>query len=478
MFSDFLTTIAFELREISVDLERIVVNRIRTTSMSLFVGHFQDRKSRSSRMKVLSMAIADFETYDLGLASGFIEAAPDAVVIVDAAGVVIMVNAQIEILFGYPRESLLGQQVEMIIPDLLRILQQSDQSGHVIDTDSPKVKERTDLVGRRCDGVEVLVEVATGSFETKTGTLLTSFIRDVSERRRLEAQAAHFRSVVDSSQDAIIGEDLQGIVVSWNEGAKRLFGYSAYEAIGKSMSFLAPMHHEDELPNILRRVQTGEVIENYETMRTRKDGTQVNVSMTASPIRSVSGEVTGASTIARNNTERLRYQEQLIELSERDPLTGLRNRRRFERDITDQVGRAHRFGEHAVLMMIDLNGFKKINDMHGHKVGDQVLRAVAAALKGRLRDTDMVARIGGDEFAIIMPYARVDTIQTIVDGLHELIKGCSFEVVGSSKIQLTASIGLVEINQETRNEEDIIAEADRRMYKEKVNDPSRQPRAS
>jgi diguanylate cyclase (GGDEF)-like protein len=129
-------------------------------------------------------------------------------------------------------------------------------------------------------------------------------------------------------------------------------------------------------------------------------------------------------------------------------------------------------------MMIDLNGFKKINDMHGHKVGDQVLRAVAAALKGRLRDTDMVARIGGDEFAIIMPYARVDTIQTIVDGLHELIKGCSFEVVGSSKIQLTASIGLVEINQETRNEEDIIAEADRRMYKEKVNDPSRQPRAS
>jgi diguanylate cyclase (GGDEF)-like protein len=77
-----------------------------------------------------------------------------------------------------------------------------------------------------------------------------------------------------------------------------------------------------------------------------------------------------------------------------------------------------------------------------------------------------------------MPYARADTIQTIVDGLHELIKSCSVDVVGSAKVQLTASIGLVEINQETRNEDDIIAEADRRMYKEKISDPSRLPQAS
>jgi diguanylate cyclase (GGDEF)-like protein/PAS domain S-box-containing protein len=424
------------------------------------------------------MAVADSEVYDLGLAGSFIESAPDAVMIVDSAGVVMMVNAQTESLFGYERESLVGRQVDAFIPDLLAFLLQDVQLGDVDQAESQEPRERMELGGRRCDGSEMFLEVSTGSLRTKAGNLTTCFIRDVSERRRTQAQAAHFRSVVDSSQDAIIGKDLRGIIVSWNEGAKRLYGYSADEAIGKSMSFLVPMHHVDELPDILRRVRTGEVIENYETMRSRKDGTQVNVSLTVSPIRSVTGEVTGASTIARNNTERLRYQEQLIELSERDPLTGLRNRRRFERDITDQVGRAHRFGEYAVLMMIDLNGFKKINDMHGHKVGDQVLRAVAIALKGRLRETDMVARIGGDEFAIIMPYARVDTIQTIVDGLHELINGCSVDVMGSLKVRLTASIGLVEINRETRNEEDIIAEADRRMYKEKVNDPSRQPRAS
>jgi diguanylate cyclase (GGDEF)-like protein/PAS domain S-box-containing protein len=330
--------------------------------------------------------------------------------------------------------------------------------------------------GVHSDGTEFSVEISIGSLETKRGTLFTSFIRDVSERRRLEVEAAHFRSVVESSQDAIIGKNLDGIIVSWNGGAQRLYGYAAHEVIGRSTSILVPLHYENPLPDILRRVRSGEVIENLETVRSRKDGTQVTVSLTVSPIRTLSGEVTGASTIARNITERVRYQEQLIAMSERDALTGLRNRRRFERDIADQVERAHRYGEHAVLMMIDLNGFKKINDLHGHKVGDQVLKAVAAALRGRLRDSDMVARIGGDEFAIVMPYARVDNAQGIADGLKTLINACTVDVVGSPRIKLGASIGLVEIDQETASEEDIIAEADRLMYKEKANDPSRLPR--
>jgi diguanylate cyclase (GGDEF)-like protein/PAS domain S-box-containing protein len=422
------------------------------------------------------MAVIDFEMYDLGLASGFIETAPDAVVIFDAEGVIIMVNAQSEELFGYPRESLLGQHVEMLVPELLRSLDRAHRANLLEDPSNREARDGIDTHGVHSDGTEFSVEISIGSLETKRGTLFTSFIRDVSERRRLEVEAAHFRSVVESSQDAIIGKNLDGIIVSWNGGAQRLYGYAAHEVIGRSTSILVPLHYENPLPDILRRVRSGEVIENLETVRSRKDGTQVTVSLTVSPIRTLSGEVTGASTIARNITERVRYQEQLIAMSERDALTGLRNRRRFERDIADQVERAHRYGEHAVLMMIDLNGFKKINDLHGHKVGDQVLKAVAAALRGRLRDSDMVARIGGDEFAIVMPYARVDNAQGIADGLKTLINACTVDVVGSPRIKLGASIGLVEIDQETASEEDIIAEADRLMYKEKANDPSRLPR--
>jgi diguanylate cyclase (GGDEF)-like protein/PAS domain S-box-containing protein len=263
-----------------------------------------------------------------------------------------------------------------------------------------------------------------------------------------------------------------------NKGPKRLYGYSADEAIGKSVSMLVPLNNEEELPELLQRIGVGEVIENHETVRTRKDGTRVNVSLTVSPIRSPDGPIVGASTIARNITERLHYQEQLIELSERDSLTGLRNRRRFERDVADQVHRAHRYGEVAVLTMIDLNGFKKINDLHGHRLGDKFLKVVATALTRRLRETDMISRIGGDEFAIIMPYARLETSAIITEGLRELISECSVVTVAGAELHVSASIGCVEINQETLDEESVIGEVDRLMYADKEKDLTREPRRS
>lgn len=143
-------------------------------------------------------------------------------------------------------------------------------------------------------------------------------------------------------------------------------------------------------------MRTGEQVDDYETIRARKDGTHVDLSLTVSPIRDRAGTVIGASTIARDISVRLRYQQQLRFLAEHDALTGARNRRRFERDVNDQVGRARRYGEQAALLVIDVDGFKQVNDMYGHRAGDRALKMIAAALRRRLRDTDVVARIGGD----------------------------------------------------------------------------------
>lgn len=397
-------------------------------------------------------------------------------VIVDSMGVIVLVNARTEELFGYPREQILGQSVEILLPEDARLHHEINRLEFAADPYGRAMGLGPEFVGRRLDGTEFALEISLNPLETEHGTLVLSVLRDVSEHKRRDVEASHFRSVVEFSQDAIIGKDLDGVIISWNSGARRLYGYTAPEVIGKSVSILVPQNHENEIPELLRRIKAGEVIENYDTIRVRKDGTHVNVSLTLSPIRTPDGQVKGASTISRNNTERLHYQEQLIELSERDALTGLRNRRRFELDVADQVQRAHRYGEVAVLMMIDLNGFKQINDVHGHRAGDQVLKCVATALKERLRDTDMVARIGGDEFAVIMPYARLELAVMICDGLQELIGGCSVDVVGASKVRLTASFGQVEINQDTVSEEDVIAEVDRLMYADKVSDSGRKPR--
>jgi diguanylate cyclase (GGDEF)-like protein len=170
--------------------------------------------------------------------------------------------------------------------------------------------------------------------------------------------------------------------------------------------------------------------------------------------------------IARDISARLRYQEQLRHLAEHDALTGLLNRRQFEREVSEQVGRAHRYGELSTLLMIDVDGFKQINDTYGHRVGDRALKTIADALKRRLRDTDQVARVGGDEFAVLLPYAGAEQGGDIAADLQGLISGCSVEVE-DSEVHLSMSIGLVQIDKDTKDDESVFIEADKLMYEEK-----------
>ena len=130
------------------------------------------------------------------------------------------------------------------------------------------------------------------------------------DRNLVEGAARRLAALVESSNDAIIAKDLDGIITDWNIGAERLFGYSAQEAIGQSVTILIPAERHDEEPAILGRIRAGERIEHYETVRQRKDGSLIDISLTVSPIRNSSGRVVGASKIARDISERRRAQEQ------------------------------------------------------------------------------------------------------------------------------------------------------------------------
>jgi PAS domain S-box-containing protein len=146
-------------------------------------------------------------------------------------------------------------------------------------------------------------------------TRLRGTLQDISERKRSQEVKALLASIVESSEDAIIGKALDGTILSWNKGAENLYGYSADEVMGRPISILAPADRYDEIPNILERIRRGEKISHFETVRLRKDGTTVQVAVTASPIMNASGEVTGAATIARDITESQRVEERLRKLS-------------------------------------------------------------------------------------------------------------------------------------------------------------------
>jgi PAS domain S-box-containing protein len=133
---------------------------------------------------------------------------------------------------------------------------------------------------------------------------------DITDRKRLEVSRQHLAAIVASSDDAIIGESLDGVITSWNHGAQRIFGYSAEEVVGMPLSLLAPPDRRDEMPELLRRLLHGEHVEHYETHRVRKDGQIIDVSLTFSPVLDESGRIVGASKVARDITERKKAEEE------------------------------------------------------------------------------------------------------------------------------------------------------------------------
>src|SRR5918912_38998 len=134
---------------------------------------------------------------------------------------------------------------------------------------------------------------------------------DITERKRAEEVHARLAAIVESSEDAIIGKTLEGTITNWNRGAQNIYGYSAEEVVGKPINILVPPDRPNEIPKILERLRRGEAIDHYETVRVAKDGRRLDISLTISPIRDSSGNIAGASTIARNITERKRAEEEL-----------------------------------------------------------------------------------------------------------------------------------------------------------------------
>jgi PAS domain S-box-containing protein len=153
-----------------------------------------------------------------------------------------------------------------------------------------------------------------GAGGTLAGVVLV--FRDVTEARRAVEARLHLAAIVESSDDAIISESLDGIITSWNLGAQRLFGYTAPEIVGKPLALLVPPDHPDEVPGLLERIKRGERIEHFQTVRLRKDGSGVDVSLTLSPVRNAEGRIVGASKIARDITASKRHEASLRFLAE------------------------------------------------------------------------------------------------------------------------------------------------------------------
>src|SRR6195256_3291917 len=187
-----------------------------------------------------------------------------------------------------------------------------DQCPMAIALKERRAVNGQEAVAERRDGTRVPFMAFPSPLRDDSGALVgaVNMLVDITERKRTEEIAQRLASIVESSDDAIVSKDLNGVIASWNRGAERLFGYEAHEIIGKPVTVLIPSDRHDEEPHILERILRGERIDHYETIRRRKDGSLVEISLTVSPVKNAEGEIIGASKIARDITERRRAQEQ------------------------------------------------------------------------------------------------------------------------------------------------------------------------
>jgi PAS domain S-box-containing protein len=242
----------------------------------------------------------------------------DAVLATDTEGKVVFANKVAQSIVRAPESAILGRHID----DVFRIVNEFTRAK--VESPVRRVLREGAVVGLANhtiliaqDGTEIPIDDSGAPIRDKDGSIKGAVLvfRDITARRQAELTQRLLASIVESSDDAIISNDLNGIVTSWNRGAERIFGYSAEEMIGKPISTIAASDRENEIPAILERIRRGERIDHYETIRRKKNGELVNVSLTISPIYGADGRIVGASKISRDITERKRAEMRLTELN-------------------------------------------------------------------------------------------------------------------------------------------------------------------
>lgn len=300
-----------------------------------------------------------------------------------------------------------------------------------------------------------LLKGVTALVSLVTAVALVPTMRRALRLPGFEESTARLAAIVGASSDAITAKDLDGIITSWNEGARRLYGYAADEIVGKSFLELVPDDRRQEAVEVTAKLRRGEVVEAFETERVTRDGRRIPVSLSLSLVRDRRGRAFSIAAIARDisvqklyeaemeaNAVRLqRANRRLRELADRDPLTGLLNRRGLEVVLRSEEERIKRYGSRAAVVLVDLDDFKSFNSDHGHHVGDEVLREVGDRIDDALRDSDRVARIGGDEFLVLAVEAGEDEALQLAERVRRAVGDRPFQT-SAGELEVRVSCGV------------------------------------
>jgi diguanylate cyclase (GGDEF)-like protein/PAS domain S-box-containing protein len=352
-------------------------------------------------------------------AAAILEGLPDAVVAADRASRIVFVNALAEELFGYPRAELLGRPVQTLWPE--RVRERYSRNMRLYFEIEHPLSFSSEAWGLRRDGSEFAGEMSWGIVETTAGPLLLAVGRDISERRAAEKR---LQAVAAIGEQALAGADPAALAAEAVEVMRRTLPITGAEvrlADGISLASAGTAGNRD------LAMPVGDGAELLVALQRGLGEEEMNF------VRTLSNTLAMALA-RRRDEERIRYE------ALHDPLTGLANRTLLRDRLEHALAHAERGDRSTGVLFVDLDDFKKVNDLYGHATGDSVLVALGSRLRGAVRPVDTVARLGGDEFVVICEQVDEAVAVALAQRVQEAI-GEPFSIDGVEH-RLSASVGI------------------------------------
>jgi diguanylate cyclase (GGDEF)-like protein/PAS domain S-box-containing protein len=392
-------------------------------------------------------------TTTLSAFQSLLDTAIDAMMVVDGDGRITAMNLEAERVMGWPTGELQGEPLQRFLPSCTGSALDGASPDHNATPDARAAEPRVPCMARRKDGSECRVDIvrhrlAAGKDASSLLTLRVMPEVNVSGTVSFPIREVA-RAILTSIGDSVITTDLTGHVTYLNPVAERMTGWTNGEAQGQPLETVLPLIAESTRESIASTAERCLLEDRAVDLEAgvllrRRDGTEIPIGDSAAPVRDRFGAVLGVVLVIQDESENRRVGHQLTYEATHDELTGLVNRREFDRRLARVVADLVTGASEQALLILDLDRFKAVNDSCGHEAGDQLLREVGPQLSQHLRARDTLARVGGDEFGILLENCPLIDAASIAECLRATIAERPFSW-GGREFSIGVSIGLIPI---------------------------------
>lgn len=385
----------------------------------------------------------------------------DAILVLDSSRppLIVECNGAAERIFGYRKDDMLGRGTSLLHLDqehqdrlLNRLYHSMTQQGFFHESDYEMIRQ---------DGQVFPCELSIAPLSDGDGERLgwICVVRDVSERKLAQEER---RRLFDLSPDLMSIMDFDGYFREINLSWTKVTGWSEEQLKARPWHDLVHPDDRSAIRDAGRRLMHGQAVTNFENRFKCKDGSWIWLNWSSSALAS-HGLV---YSVAHDITQRKRMEGELVRLATTDWLTGVANRQHFLELAQQEFKRSWRYGKPMMVVMIDLDRFKDINDTYGHAMGDEVLRQAAKVCRGSLRDSDIFGRLGGEEFAAVLVEADLVEGRMVAERLREALAGLRLGLEDGGPV-CTASLGLAQMCQQDQRLDDLLKRSSSALYKAK-----------